>query len=524
LGYAHEQGLIHRDVKPSNILLTQKGQPMLTDFGIAKLLELDDGHTLTGAGVGIGTPEYMAPEQALGKAVDGRADLYSLGIVFYELVTGRKPFTAETPMAVVFKHMTDPLPRPTQYVPDLPEAVEKVLIKALAKQSENRYDSMEAFVVAMEGLVAGQFLPQVMPEPIKTSVDSQATIDELNAIEIDTPTQNPISNLPPAHHSILKPLNLETQSKIKKYFPITVVLGVLIFMGALVTLRAGWIGNGSVVGLFATMTIRPGKTATLTLMPTTSQTPILTATPQPSPTELVFSSSTPLSTASRFQIPRPAAQNNASTPQVAPVFFENFDNPKYDGGYDFSRWRLQGGNLPKPVQVNGFLSFVEPTAIDDHEVALGANSPEQVLLSQIRYIQGDLALGSDANAGYSHAAINLIMNNPVKGDLWIEANLVNSKNHPTLLCEVHYLTKTKASEYEGKFDPGLQYDQFYTVRIQFDPATFIIKWFVNNELACNVKSREYADNFSLSALFILNSYRSVGSHITTYADNIIVGK
>ncbi len=91
LNYAHEKNIIHRDVKPSNILLNDTGLPMLTDFGIAKIMEEDVTMDLTGTSVGIGTPEYMAPEQGLGKPADARTDIYSLGIVFYELITGRKP-------------------------------------------------------------------------------------------------------------------------------------------------------------------------------------------------------------------------------------------------------------------------------------------------------------------------------------------------------------------------------------------------------------------------------------------------
>jgi serine/threonine protein kinase len=131
LAYAHQHGVIHRDVKPANILLSEAEMPILTDFGIAKLLEAGEGHTLTGSGVGIGTPEYMAPEQGIGAStIDERADIYSLGIVLYEMVTGRKPYIADTPMAVVLKQMTDPLPRPTEFVPDLPEGVEHILLKA----------------------------------------------------------------------------------------------------------------------------------------------------------------------------------------------------------------------------------------------------------------------------------------------------------------------------------------------------------------------------------------------------------
>ncbi|MBS4016455.1 MAG: protein kinase [Candidatus Latescibacteria bacterium] len=152
LYYAHENGIIHRDIKPSNILLDRKNQLHLTDFGIAKILGLKEGQTLTGAGVGVGTPEYMAPEQGLGKQVDARADMYSLGVVLYELITGRKPYTAETPMAVVLKHVTDPLPRPIKFVPGLPNDVEKLLLKALAKQPEDRYPDMKTLAAAMQTL------------------------------------------------------------------------------------------------------------------------------------------------------------------------------------------------------------------------------------------------------------------------------------------------------------------------------------------------------------------------------------
>ena len=166
LAYAHQHGVIHRDVKPANILLSEADMPVLTDFGIAKLLEAGDGHTLTGSGVGIGTPEYMAPEQGIGASkIDERADIYSLGIVLYEMVTGRKPYIADTPMAVVLKQMTDPLPRPTEFAPDLPEGVERILLKALAKEPENRYADMNAMIAVMESVLAEA---QTVVTPIAT--------------------------------------------------------------------------------------------------------------------------------------------------------------------------------------------------------------------------------------------------------------------------------------------------------------------------------------------------------------------
>lgn len=151
LDYAHKNKIIHRDVKPSNILVTDSGQLKLTDFGIAKVLESDEGVTLaTTTGVGIGTPEYMAPEQGMGHEVDARADIYSLGIVLYELITGQKPFRADTPMAVVIKHVNDPLSKPSQFVSNLPKELDQILFKALAKKPEDRYQSMQEFANALE--------------------------------------------------------------------------------------------------------------------------------------------------------------------------------------------------------------------------------------------------------------------------------------------------------------------------------------------------------------------------------------
>lgn len=169
LEYAHQQKIVHRDIKPANILLTQSGEPMLSDFGIAKILESEETVDLTGTGVGIGTPDYMAPEQGSGQAVDHRTDIYALGIVFYELVTGRKPYQADTPMAVMIKKITDPLPRPKQFAPGLPDSVERALLKALMKNPGERYADMGAFANALE----------IISTPGGSMLDEDATRDEL---------------------------------------------------------------------------------------------------------------------------------------------------------------------------------------------------------------------------------------------------------------------------------------------------------------------------------------------------------
>ena len=136
--------------------MTESGEPMLTDFGIAKILDLKDGQTLTAAGMGVGTPEYMAPEQGMGSDVDGRADIYALGVVFYELITGRTPYKANTPMAVLLQSINDPLPRPGEFVKGIPKQVEQVLYKALAKDPKGRYVNMGDFVRVLEQLSGGK--------------------------------------------------------------------------------------------------------------------------------------------------------------------------------------------------------------------------------------------------------------------------------------------------------------------------------------------------------------------------------
>jgi len=163
LGHAHDSGIIHRDIKPSNILISESGEPMLTDFGIAKIIEGDETTVdLTGTGIGIGTPDYMAPEQGAGKG-DERSDIYALGVVYYQMVTGRLPYKADTPIAIMLKKSTEPLPRPTQFVPDLPEGVEDFLIKALQVDSRNRYTSAEAFCSALGHIANGK--PHLIEEP-----------------------------------------------------------------------------------------------------------------------------------------------------------------------------------------------------------------------------------------------------------------------------------------------------------------------------------------------------------------------
>ena len=172
LVHAHQQTIIHRDIKPSNILITRTGEPMLSDFGISKILDSEETRDLTSTGVGIGTPEYMAPEQGMGQA-DERSDIYALGVVLYEMITGRIPFRADTPMAVLLKKSQEAMPRPKQFVPNLPDSVENVLIKALARDPNNRYQSMQEFLNALGRLLRDETATMAMPQaPTQTGLSS----------------------------------------------------------------------------------------------------------------------------------------------------------------------------------------------------------------------------------------------------------------------------------------------------------------------------------------------------------------
>ena len=161
LNYAHKENIIHRDIKPANIMLTKRGQAVLTDFGIAQIV----GSTqYTVSGALMGTLNYMAPEQGFKGTCDQRSDVYSLGIVFYEMLTGYTPFDADTPLAILMKHLNDPLPLPSQVDPSLPHELEHIVLKALAKDPQDRYQSAEEMATAV-----GQVLDKKMsdsPRPL----------------------------------------------------------------------------------------------------------------------------------------------------------------------------------------------------------------------------------------------------------------------------------------------------------------------------------------------------------------------
>src|SRR5919112_1748006 len=171
LGHAHKRGIVHRDVKPANIMLEADGRVVLTDFGISKAL--DSGSALTGTGNIIGTPHYMAPEQAKGLDVDGRVDQYALGVVGYQLLTGTQPFEGSS-HSILYKHVFEPPPRIFEERPDAPADLCAALERALAKEPERRFPSMEEFAAALSGDRTG---PRTVVTAGLTASDQQKPLD-----------------------------------------------------------------------------------------------------------------------------------------------------------------------------------------------------------------------------------------------------------------------------------------------------------------------------------------------------------
>jgi predicted Ser/Thr protein kinase/tetratricopeptide (TPR) repeat protein len=176
LAYAHNKGILHRDIKPSNVLLAPDGAVYLADFGLARIAEA--GESTLSSDTMLGTPQYISPEQARGeKDLDAGTDIYSFGVVLYELVVGRVPFSADTPFSIIHDHIYKPLPRPREINPRVPEDVERVLFKALAKSRADRYAKVEDLVSAFRQAVLqtpGEAMPDLGVARAETRVKGTA--------------------------------------------------------------------------------------------------------------------------------------------------------------------------------------------------------------------------------------------------------------------------------------------------------------------------------------------------------------
>lgn len=182
LDFAHRHGVIHRDIKPANILRTTEGRLLLTDFGLVKIVAEGQAPQirLTGEGAPVGTPDYMSPEQVIGEEVDGRSDLYSLGVILYQMVTGTTPFQGETPMQIASQQLHSPPPSPRALRPDLPIQVERVILRSMAKHRNDRYATGRAFTKAFRAALDETGIP--------LDTGAQAALNGATAARLLVPT------------------------------------------------------------------------------------------------------------------------------------------------------------------------------------------------------------------------------------------------------------------------------------------------------------------------------------------------
>ncbi len=379
LTYAHSHGVIHRDIKPSNFLLHSDGRLVLADFGIARMMQEHNASTvssLTSTGMLVGTPDYMAPEMAHGEQIDQRADIYELGILVFQMLTGHVPFTGSTPLMVAVKHIQEPLPSLSQMNSAISPAVDAVLMTATAKRREDRYmsalDLAQAFRVAMNTphsinyapgsdarLTPGSSFPQAgMPQQISAPAVPQRQ---------DTPPPIirqalPITPFPPVpevsrasasgvertistiNAPVTPYIQPQTGQKSKSNTVLLVIGTLLVFVFV-----AG--ATFFALKLIGAQASSPGNTSTPTVVaqttPTTVATTVPTATTPPTPT-----ATTP---------PTPTPMQQART--TVQSYFDDINVRDYPDAYNFF-----GSNLQSKQSYNNFASGYAGTEHDDIQI------------------------------------------------------------------------------------------------------------------------------------------------------------
>jgi len=293
LKYAHRLGMVHRDVKPANVMINKNGDVILTDFGIAKIFAGSGGTQLTASGAMVGTPSYMSPEQGLGQPGDERSDIYSLGVMLYQLVTARLPFEADTPLAVVLKHVNEPPPPPRTLNPDVPESIEAIILKALAKNPDDRYQHVGDMLNDLRRAV-GMTLDEVTPtDTMRARVLPAGASGAGTGVITPLPAgARTVAARPPAPTTVAAPSYPARRTGVSGW---VVALGVLaVLLVIVIGVAAAMALKGQVGIRTPTAAVVSSPTSTPTVPPATPTPPVFkgtvkgdTAAVYPSPTNSV---------------------------------------------------------------------------------------------------------------------------------------------------------------------------------------------------------------------------------------------
>ncbi len=293
LAYAHSRNMIHRDVKPANLMLDHDNRVVLTDFGIAKIVT---GAQFTASGGMVGTPAFMAPEQGLGEAGDERSDLYSLGIIMFQMLTGQLPYDAETPLAIILKHLNTPTPIARDINPNVPEELDRIVRKIISKEAGDRYQSANALIEDLDRFAHSSHDFDQQPKSFFAPPDLNST--PVPAAVSDTQRSTAVGTTTTLLPDQIKPSDT---SPSRTLWPVWII-------GALVTLLIVGIATRiiPIPSLFqnATPTINPTSAvvvpttdttseATSQVVGTTANTPTVTNSPSPTLTATLENSPTP---------------------------------------------------------------------------------------------------------------------------------------------------------------------------------------------------------------------------------------
>jgi serine/threonine-protein kinase len=287
LNHAHEHGIIHRDLKSNNVLLDSAGNAYLTDFGIARLMT--DNATLTQTGFAVGTPAYMAPEMWTGADLDARVDIYALGVLLFEMLTGTLPFTGDAVAHIMHKHIYTPAPSVCQQNPRLPTALDWVIAKALAKKPGDRFLTVEEFASAVNAAFAGKDFPERAPSTLMLDMsDVSAASDKSERVD-------PVSSITGRYRRRLRAIAA---------FILFVILTGSILLFGMPVLSGGILPTGSALPELAESAVTSTPTFTLTASPTRTHTATVTPSPTPSRTPTYTATATMTPTPTRTFVRR----------------------------------------------------------------------------------------------------------------------------------------------------------------------------------------------------------------------------